>query len=194
MAIAGAKDDGLRFVAPAVSGGAVAVMAEKVPPTPLPDGVAFVRVGNARRALALAAAKFFPPSPTSSPRSPARAARPRSRPSPARSGMRPARRRRASAPSALVAPGREVYGSLTTPDPVALHQTLDELADEGVTHLVLEASSHGLDQHRLDGVRISAGAFTNLSRDHLDYHPTPAPISPPSCGCSASWCIRAAPP
>ena len=73
----------------------------------------------------------------------------------------------------LVSPGREVYGSLTTPDPVALHRTLDELADEGVTHLVLEASSHGLDQHRLDGVRISAGAFTNLSRDHLDYHPTP---------------------
>ena len=72
----------------------------------------------------------------------------------------------------LVAPGREVYGSLTTPDPVALHRTLDELAGDGVTHLVLEASSHGLDQHRLDGVRIAAGAFTNLSRDHLDYHPT----------------------
>jgi UDP-N-acetylmuramoyl-L-alanyl-D-glutamate--2,6-diaminopimelate ligase len=46
------------------------------------------------------------------------------------------------------------------------------LAGEGVTHLALEASSHGLDQHRLDGVRVAAGAFTNLSRDHLDYHPT----------------------
>ncbi len=42
---------------------------------------------------------------------------------------------------------------------------------EGVTHLALEASSHGLDQHRLDGVRVAAGGFTNLSRDHLDYHP-----------------------
>ena len=67
---------------------------------------------------------------------------------------------------------REVYGSLTTPDPVALHKTLAELADEGITHLAIEASSHGLDQHRLDGVRVAAAGFTNLSRDHLDYHPT----------------------
>jgi UDP-N-acetylmuramoyl-L-alanyl-D-glutamate--2,6-diaminopimelate ligase len=49
---------------------------------------------------------------------------------------------------------------------------LDELAGEGITHLALEASSHGLDQFRLDGVRVSAGAFTNLTRDHMDYHPT----------------------
>ena len=72
----------------------------------------------------------------------------------------------------VVSPKGEQYGSLTTPDPVELHRTLDQLAGEGVTHLALEASSHGLDQHRLDGVRIAAGAFTNLSRDHLDYHPT----------------------
>ncbi len=60
----------------------------------------------------------------------------------------------------------------TTPDPVSLHRNLAGLAAEGVTHLALEASSHGLDQHRLDGVRVSAGAFTNITRDHLDYHPT----------------------
>ncbi len=72
----------------------------------------------------------------------------------------------------MVSPRAERYGSLTTPDPVELHRTLDALAREGVTHLALEASSHGLDQHRLDGVRVSAGAFTNLSRDHLDYHPS----------------------
>jgi UDP-N-acetylmuramoyl-L-alanyl-D-glutamate--2,6-diaminopimelate ligase len=60
----------------------------------------------------------------------------------------------------------------TTPDPVSLHKNLAALAAEGVTHLALEASSHGLDQHRLDGVRFSAGAFTNITRDHLDYHPT----------------------
>ena len=69
-------------------------------------------------------------------------------------------------------PRREVYGSLTTPDPVALHRQLDELAGEGITHLAMEASSHGLDQHRLDGVRVAAAGFTNLSRDHMDYHPT----------------------
>ena len=65
-----------------------------------------------------------------------------------------------------------VYGSLTTPDPVSLHQTLAGLADEGITHLAMEASSHGLDQFRLDGVRLTAAAFTNLGRDHLDYHAT----------------------
>ncbi len=74
----------------------------------------------------------------------------------------------------LVSPKRTVYGSLTTPDPIALHRQLDEIAREGVTHLAFEASSHGLDQYRLDGVRVSAGGFTNLSRDHMDYHPTVA--------------------
>ncbi|MBX3580541.1 MAG: UDP-N-acetylmuramoyl-L-alanyl-D-glutamate--2,6-diaminopimelate ligase [Rhizobiaceae bacterium] len=72
----------------------------------------------------------------------------------------------------VVAPGRNEYGSLTTPDPVALHQLLTELADAGVSHAAMEASSHGLDQRRLDGVRLSAGGFTNLGRDHMDYHPT----------------------
>ncbi|MEL6325271.1 MAG: UDP-N-acetylmuramoyl-L-alanyl-D-glutamate--2,6-diaminopimelate ligase, partial [Pseudomonadota bacterium] len=60
----------------------------------------------------------------------------------------------------------------TTPDPVAIHETLQALADEGVTHAAMEASSHGLVQYRLDGVRLSAVAFTNLTQDHLDYHPT----------------------
>ncbi|MBZ9754006.1 UDP-N-acetylmuramoyl-L-alanyl-D-glutamate--2,6-diaminopimelate ligase [Mesorhizobium sp. ESP6-5] len=72
----------------------------------------------------------------------------------------------------VVAPGRNEYGSLTTPDPVALHRLLRELADAGVTHASMEASSHGLDQRRLDGVKLSAGGFTNLGRDHMDYHPT----------------------
>ncbi|MET2826054.1 UDP-N-acetylmuramoyl-L-alanyl-D-glutamate--2,6-diaminopimelate ligase [Mesorhizobium shangrilense] len=72
----------------------------------------------------------------------------------------------------VVAPGRNEYGSLTTPDPVALHQLLRELADAGVTHASMEASSHGLDQRRLDGVKLAAGGFTNLGRDHMDYHPT----------------------
>jgi UDP-N-acetylmuramoyl-L-alanyl-D-glutamate--2,6-diaminopimelate ligase len=60
----------------------------------------------------------------------------------------------------------------TTPDPVTLHKHLAALAADGITHLAIEASSHGLDQHRLDGLRISAAAFTNITRDHLDYHPT----------------------
>jgi len=70
----------------------------------------------------------------------------------------------------VVKPDGGRYGSLTTPDPVSLHRTLAELAAEGVTHLAFEASSHGLDQHRLDGVALTAAAFTNRGRDHLDYH------------------------
>lgn len=63
-------------------------------------------------------------------------------------------------------------GALTTPDPSDLHHDLKTLVDASVDHLVLEASSHGLDQRRLDGVRVRACAFTNFSRDHLDYHLT----------------------
>ncbi len=59
----------------------------------------------------------------------------------------------------------------TTPEPITLHRLLDDLSDRGVTHAAMEASSHGLDQHRLDGVRLAAAGFTNLTRDHLDYHP-----------------------
>ncbi|ETS11336.1 UDP-N-acetylmuramoyl-L-alanyl-D-glutamate--2,6-diaminopimelate ligase [Bartonella henselae] len=70
----------------------------------------------------------------------------------------------------VVSPKRNDYGSLTTPDPVFLQRLLSEIANEGVTHAALEASSHGLDQCRLDGVRLTAAAFTNLGRDHMDYH------------------------
>ncbi len=61
-------------------------------------------------------------------------------------------------------------GNLTTPDAVALHENLANQAEGGITHLALEASSHGLDQYRLDGVKVKAAGFTNLTRDHLDYH------------------------
>ncbi|MEM9715354.1 MAG: UDP-N-acetylmuramoyl-L-alanyl-D-glutamate--2,6-diaminopimelate ligase, partial [Pseudomonadota bacterium] len=62
--------------------------------------------------------------------------------------------------------------SHTTPEPVTLHKLLADLNAEGVTHAAMEASSHGLDQNRLDGVKLSAGAFTNFTQDHLDYHGT----------------------
>jgi UDP-N-acetylmuramoyl-L-alanyl-D-glutamate--2,6-diaminopimelate ligase len=170
VAMRGAKEDGLRFVAQALAAGAAAVMAERVPQTPLPPDVAFVRVHDARRSLALAAAKFFPRQPqviaavtgTSGKTSVAAFTRQIW----AALGYQAA----SIGTVGLVAPQREVYGSLTTPDPVALHRELDALAREAVTHLALEASSHGLDQHRLDGVRIAVGGFTNISRDHLDYH------------------------
>jgi UDP-N-acetylmuramoyl-L-alanyl-D-glutamate--2,6-diaminopimelate ligase len=171
VAIAGAKADGAHFARAAASAGAVAVAAEQSLDG-LPGGLAFVQVANARRALALAAAKFYPRQPatiaavtgTSGKTSVAAFTRQIW----STLGLAAA----SIGTIGVVSPGGEKYGSLTTPDPVDLHRTLDALSREGVTHLALEASSHGLDQHRLDGVRVAAGAFTNLSRDHLDYHPT----------------------
>ncbi len=172
FALAGEKLDGARFIGDAAARGAVAVVAEGERPAGLDPAIGFVRVGNARRAVALAAARAFPRQPriiaavtgTSGKTSVAAFTR---------QIWQAAGHASASLGTlGVVAPSGAVYGSLTTPDPIALHRTLDRLAGEGVDHLCVEASSHGLDQHRLDGVRIAAGAFTNLSRDHLDYHPT----------------------
>jgi UDP-N-acetylmuramoyl-L-alanyl-D-glutamate--2,6-diaminopimelate ligase len=172
VAVAGAKNDGLRFVDAALKAGAVAIVAEQRPASAPSETVAWVTVANARRALARAAAKFYPRQPevivavtgTSGKTSVAAFTR----------QIWAALGHRAASVGTIgvVSPDAEIYGSLTTPDPVELHRRLDALAGEGVTHLALEASSHGLDQHRLDGVRIAAGGFTNISRDHLDYHQT----------------------
>ena len=172
VAIEGGKTDGLKFAESAIAAGATAIVAERRPDTPLPQHVAFVRVGNARRALAEMAAKVFPRQPqtiaavtgTSGKTSVAAFTRQiwTALGHPAAS----------IGTVGIVSPRGETYGSLTTPDPVALHRALAGLAGDGVTHLVIEASSHGLDQYRLDGLRIAVAAFTNLSRDHLDYHPT----------------------
>ena len=171
VAVPGTKSDGLAFATQAVAAGAVAIVAERMPQA-LASNTAFVKVENARRALALAAARFYPRQPaviaavtgTSGKTSVAAFVR--------QIWATLGHAAASVGTIGVVTPRREVYGSLTTPDPVALHRTLSELAGEGITHLAIEASSHGLDQHRLDGVRIAAGGFTNLSRDHLDYHPS----------------------
>jgi UDP-N-acetylmuramoyl-L-alanyl-D-glutamate--2,6-diaminopimelate ligase len=171
FAIAGAKADGAYFARAAAAAGAVAVAAGQRPER-LPEGVAFVQVANARRALARAAAKVFPRQP----RTIAGVTGTSGKTSVAAFTRQIWTTLGFAAASigtvGVVSPKGEHYGSLTTPDPVELHRTLDQLVAEGVTHLALEASSHGLDQHRLDAVRIAVGAFTNLSRDHLDYHPS----------------------
>ncbi len=171
VAVPGNKADGLSFAPGAIAAGAVAVVTERIPQPP-PAGAVFVKVDNVRRALALAAARLYPRQPatvaavtgTSGKTSVAAFVR--------QIWQGLGHRAASVGTVGVVTPDREVYGSLTTPDPVGLHRTLDELAGEGITHLAIEASSHGLDQHRLDGVRIAAAGFTNLSRDHLDYHPT----------------------
>src|ERR1700704_2060592 len=169
FALAGAKTDGARFIDAAIASGAVAVAGDHPPPGAC--RVPFVKPPNPRRALALAAAKFFPRQPqtiaavtgTSGKTSVAAFTR--------QIWQRLGHESASIGTIGLVSPRHTIYGSLTTPDPIALHRQLDEIAREGVTHLAFEASSHGLDQYRLDGVRIAAGAFTNLSRDHMDYHP-----------------------
>ena len=172
-ALAGTRVDGATYAAQAVAKGAPAVLAG--PGTDLGEiGVPVLRAGEPRRALALIAARFFAVQPrtivavtgTSGKTSVANFIRQIW----ARQGQAAA----SIGTIGIVRPDGASYGSLTTPDPVDLARDLAALAGEGVTHVALEASSHGLDQHRLDGVRVAAGAFTNLSRDHLDYHPTVA--------------------
>ncbi len=169
FALPGGKRDGLAFAKEAVARGAAAVIGERAPDAPIEPAV-FIQVEDARRALALAAARFFPLQPativaitgTSGKTSVAAFTR--------QIWLALGHRAAALGTLGLVAPSGASSGALTTPDPVLLHKTLNDLAKDGVSHLALEASSHGLDQRRLDGVRLAAGAFTNLSRDHLDYH------------------------
>jgi len=169
FALAGAKSDGLGYVADAAARGAKYIVAERRPEQ-IPEGVQFVPVADARTALARAASRFFDRQPatiaavtgTSGKTSVAEFTRQIWR----ELGFEAA----SLGTIGIVSPKKTAYGALTTPDPIALHRALDDLAGAGVTHLAMEASSHGLDQKRLDGVRLVAGAFTNLSRDHLDYH------------------------
>ena len=171
VAVPGTKADGLSFVPQALAAGAAAILAERAPDT-LPGDVALVQAANVRRALALAAARFHARQPktiaavtgTSGKTSVAAFTR--------QIWTALGHEAASIGTIGLVTPREEIYGSLTTPDPIELARTLDRLAEDGITHLAMEASSHGLDQHRLDGVRVTVGGFTNLTRDHMDYHPT----------------------
>ncbi|WP_341990493.1 UDP-N-acetylmuramoyl-L-alanyl-D-glutamate--2,6-diaminopimelate ligase [Azorhizobium sp. AG788] len=171
IAVPGTRADGARFVADALAKGAGAVLME---PTGAPPAMAVPLAFSldVRRSLALAAARLHPRQPqtvvaitgTAGKTSVAEFLRQIW----SHLGLKAAY----LGTLGLIAPGEAAYGGLTSPDPVDLHATLDRLAGAGITHMALEASSHGLDQRRLDGVRLAAGGFTNLGRDHLDYHPT----------------------
>lgn len=170
-ALKGVKADGAVFAADAVKRGAVAIIAGK--DTAIADaGVPVLHVDDPRHVLAIAAAQFYGKQPevmvavtgTSGKTSVASFTRQIW----AYAGFPAAN----IGTTGVFSPTRSDYNSLTTPDPVELHRVLAKLASEGVTHAAMEASSHGLDQRRLDGVRLAAGAFTNLGRDHMDYHAT----------------------
>ncbi|HUN46746.1 MAG TPA: UDP-N-acetylmuramoyl-L-alanyl-D-glutamate--2,6-diaminopimelate ligase [Stellaceae bacterium] len=177
-ALPGSKADGKTFIDDAVGRGAVALLIDD--PVALPDlhrrhpQIPVVVDSNARRRLALMAAEFYAPQPktlvavtgTNGKTSVVSFTR--------QIWQRLGQRAASLGTLGIVAPGLERPGSLTTPDPVTLHRTLRDLARRGVERVALEASSHGLDQFRLDGLDVAAAAFTNLTHDHLDYHRTMA--------------------
>ncbi len=167
----GTKVDGASFARQAEQNGAIAVVVSEQSEVEALD-IPVVRVANIRQVLANSAARFA----GSQPQTMAAVTGTAGKTSVAtflRQIWTSAGFKAASiGTTGVVAPGLEEYGNLTTPDPVSLHKLLAMLAGDGVTHASMEASSHGLDQHRVDGVKLSAAAFTNLGRDHMDYHPT----------------------
>ncbi|HEY4133952.1 MAG TPA: UDP-N-acetylmuramoyl-L-alanyl-D-glutamate--2,6-diaminopimelate ligase [Alphaproteobacteria bacterium] len=177
-ALPGVKLDGRRFISDAIGKGAAAILAPTG--TEPPDIVVgrakaerpfgFVTDDNPRRKLALMAARFYGAQPAT-----VVAVTGTNGKSSVVSFTRQIWTLMGVAGASLgtlglASPKATTSGSLTTPDPVALHRTLAELKAAGVEHMALEASSHGLAQYRLDGLALTAAAFTNLTRDHLDYH------------------------
>jgi len=170
-ALNGTKTNGTRFIADALARGATAILAGEDAVIEVPEGVAVMRDANPRRRLALMAARFYAAQPEI-----AAAVTGTNGKTSVASFLRQIWEASGRAAASLGTTGIMCGGETeplihTTPDPVALHAKLADLAGRGVTHLALEASSHGLAQYRLDGVTLAAGAFTNISRDHLDYHP-----------------------
>ncbi len=175
VAIPGTRQDGRAFIGQAVAAGAVAVLAP--PGTAWPAGVPprpLIEDPEPRRALARAAALLAGRQPrqivavtgTNGKTSSVEFLR--------QIWTHAGHRAASLGTLGLHAPGFAPGAGLTTPDPVSLAGTLAALAAAGIEHAAMEASSHGLDQFRLDGVSLAAGAFTNLTRDHLDYHGTEA--------------------
>jgi UDP-N-acetylmuramoyl-L-alanyl-D-glutamate--2,6-diaminopimelate ligase len=173
-ALNGVSTDGRRFAGEAVARGAIAILTDD--PTKLALGeaersrVAFITDTQPHRRLALLASRFYPQRPATL----AAVTGTNGKTSIAhftREIWQAIGHEPASLGTLGWVVGAERHpGALTTPDPVALHRTLSELAGRGVDHAVIEASSHGLAQYRLDGLAFAAAAFSNLTRDHLDYH------------------------
>jgi len=167
VAIEGARFDPLHYLDQMASAGISVIMSER----PVQDDrFVWLEVPNARRALALAASIFYPNQPghcvgitgTNGKTSTVDLLR--------QIWLAADIDAASLGTLGLIRAGSEPKAGMTTPDQIKLHQMLDHLAQDGCDHLAMEVSSHGLHQHRVDGVTFTAGAFTNLSRDHLDYH------------------------
>ncbi|MBA3069356.1 MAG: UDP-N-acetylmuramoyl-L-alanyl-D-glutamate--2,6-diaminopimelate ligase [Hyphomonas sp.] len=168
-ALKGAAHDGSRFAAQAIAQGAAAILSDGSADT---GDTPHVVADEPRRALALAAKRFHGAQPatvvaitgTNGKSSTVDFARQIW----SRAGFKAA----SMGTLGAIGPDGKIEVGHTTPDPVTIHQTLEALAGQGVTHCAMEASSHGLEQHRLDGVALSAVGFLNFTQDHLDYHGT----------------------
>lgn len=171
-AIPGAKANGAAFIADAASRGAFAVLGvPEIADIAREYGMVFYPSDNPRLALAHLAAAYFAAQPAT-----VAAVTGTNGKTSVTVFLRHiwtvlGRNAASLGTIGALSPAGEIKLSNTTPGPVELHQLLARLAGEGVSHLAMEASSHGLDQARLDGVKIQAAGFTNLTRDHLDYHP-----------------------
>ncbi len=170
-ALPGSRADGRDFIGEALARGASAVLApEGTEIETVARPVALVTAANPRRALAEMAAAFY----KKQPREIAAVTGTNGKTSVAvftQQIWRALDIESASLGTLGLLPAKDYApAALTTPDSVELQACLARLADEGIDHLAMEASSHGLDQYRLHGVRVTAAAFTNLSHDHLDYH------------------------
>jgi len=167
-AFPGSVADGRQFITDAVSRGAVAVLAAPGTPVDVPA----LYDANPRRRYALMAARFHGAQPTT-----IAAITGTNGKTSVASFVRQiwtllGRQAASIGTLGISAPHLKTTKGLTTPDSVDLHSSLATLVDQGVDCLAMEASSHGLDQYRLDGVNVSVAGFTNLSHDHLDYHGT----------------------
>ncbi|MET0403775.1 MAG: UDP-N-acetylmuramoyl-L-alanyl-D-glutamate--2,6-diaminopimelate ligase [Cystobacter sp.] len=168
VAVPGAKEDGAQFVGEAVSRGAVAVVSEK----PLSSQVPYFKVSNARKALALIAANFYGRPADQLTLLAVTGTNGKTTTTFLLEAMATAAY---SSTGVIGTLGYKVSGQFhptqhTTPDPLELHRILRQMVDAGIETVVMEVSSHALLQERVHGLTFKAAAFTNLTRDHLDYH------------------------
>ncbi|MBO0662793.1 UDP-N-acetylmuramoyl-L-alanyl-D-glutamate--2,6-diaminopimelate ligase [Jiella sp. MQZ9-1] len=170
-ALPGVKVDGAAFASQAEANGAVAVLCRNG--VSIATSLPVVRCDDARHALAVMAARFFGRQPEHIVAVTGTAGKTSIATFTRQIWEKTGQVAASIGTIGVVSRKRIVEGTLTTPDPVALAQLMAQLAEDGVTHAAMEASSHGLDQRRLEGVRIEAAAFTNLGHDHFDYHPDP---------------------
>ncbi len=168
----GLRADGRRFAARAVAGGAAAVVTEGAPaPARLDGGAVVVTVSDAAGALGRAASRFF--ADPSEHLSVAAVTGTNGKTSVTHLAARACGEERSAVMGTLGAGplGRLEAVALTTPGPIEIHRRLAQMRDAGIDMLAMEVSSHALDQRRIEGVRVDTAVFTNLGRDHLDYHP-----------------------